>query len=125
VTPLIIAATLTAGAAGALLRYGITRAFRASPAKLPLAVLLVNVLGSLVAGIVVAVSFTDPQSGVRLIALTGFAGGLTTFSTFGVETVQLALEGRWRTVVGSVLGNVLGGIVAFTAAWYATTALPL
>jgi CrcB protein len=124
-TPLIIAATLAAGAAGALLRYGIMRAFRASPAKLPWAVLLVNVFGSFVAGIVVAISFTDPQSGVRLIALTGFAGGLTTFSTFGVETVQLALEGRWRTVVGSVLGNVLGGIVAFMAAWYVATALPL
>ncbi len=124
-TALIIAATLAAGAVGALSRYGITRAFRASPAKLPWAVLLANILGSVIAGAVVAVSFTDPQSGVRVIALTGFAGGLTTFSTFGVETVQLALEGRWRTVAGSVAGNVLGGIAAFMVAWYATTVLPL
>ena len=123
-TALIVAAAVVAGALGAVLRYGITRAFRASPARLPWAVLLANLLGSFIAGIVVAISYLDPHGALRLIALGGFAGGLTTFSTFGVETVQLVLEGRWRTVIGSVVSNVLGGLVAFAAAWY-LTAIPV
>jgi CrcB protein len=121
---LIVVAALVAGALGALLRYGITQAFRSSPTRLPWAVLLANILGSLIAGVAVGVSTFDPDGAVRLIALGGFAGGLTTFSTFGVETVQLAFEGRWRTVAGSVLANVLGGILAFAVAWY-VTALPV
>jgi CrcB protein len=123
-TTLIVVAALVAGALGAVLRYGITRAFRESPARLPWAVLLANVLGCFVAGIVVAVSYFEPHGALRLIALGGFAGGLTTFSTFSVETVQLALDGRWRTVIGSVLGNVLGGLAAFAVAWY-LTAVPV
>jgi CrcB protein len=122
VTALIVAAALVAGALGALLRYGLTHAFRLSPKRLPWVVLLANVLGSSVAGIVIALTSLDPDGVVRLIALSGFAGGLTTFSTFSVETVQLALDARWRTVVGSVLGNVLGGILAVVLAWCATTA---
>jgi CrcB protein len=87
-------------------------------------VLIVNILGCFIAGIVVGLSFFDPDGALRLIALGGFAGGLTTFSTFGVETVQLAIEGRWRTAIGSVLGNVLGGLAAFAVAWY-LTAMPV
>jgi CrcB protein len=123
-TVLIVAAALIAGGLGAVLRYWVTRAFRASPARLPWAVLLANILGSFIAGIVVAVAFFDPGGALRLIALGGFAGGLTTFSTFSVETMQLAAEGRWRTVTGSVLGNVLGGLTAFAVAWY-LTAIPV
>ena len=116
-TTLIIAAALVAGALGALLRYGITRAYRDSPARLPLAVLVVNVSGSAVAGIAVAASSGDPGSALSLIVVSGFAGGLTTFSTFGVETVQLALDGRWRAAIGSVAANVVGGCAAFVLAW--------
>ena len=124
-TPLIVVAALVAGAVGALLRYGLTHAFRLVPERLPWAVLLVNILGSLIGGIAVALSWLDQGGVVRLIALSGFAGGLTTFSTFSVESVQLALAGRWRAVAGSVLGNVLGGIAAFAVGWYASTTVVL
>jgi CrcB protein len=119
-TALAVVAAIIAGALGATLRYGITRAFRASPARLPWAVLLANILGSLIAGIAVGVTYFEPDGALRLIALSGFAGGLTTFSTFGVETVQLAIERRWRTVIGSVLGNVIGGLAVFAVGWYLT-----
>lgn len=118
---MIVAAALVAGALGALLRYGVTRAFRSNPARLPWAVLLVNILGSLIAGVAIALSYDDPGGAVRLIAVSGFAGGLTTFSTFSVETVQLAIEGRWRTVIGSVLANLLGGLAAFAIAFWLTS----
>jgi CrcB protein len=120
VTAVIVIATLVACALGALVRYGVASAFRSKPARLPLAVLVVNVLGSFIAGVVVALTYDDPTGALRLIVVGGFAGGLTTFSTFSVETVQLAIEGRWRTVVGSVLGNVLGGLAAFAIAFWLT-----
>jgi CrcB protein len=116
----VVITALVAGALGALIRYGIAHAFRAHPARLPWAVLLVNLLGSFLAGIVVALTYDDPSGALRLILVGGFAGGLTTFSTFSVETVQLAIEGRWRTVIGSVLGNVLGGLAAFGVAFSLT-----
>ncbi|MEO5921199.1 MAG: CrcB family protein [Pseudolysinimonas sp.] len=118
----IVIAALVAGAAGALLRYGVSRAFRQSPARLPWAVLIVNVLGSIVAGIAVGLSFSDPHGALRLIVVSGFAGGLSTFSTFSVETMQLAIEGRWRMAIGSVAANVVGGATAFAFA-LAVTAL--
>ena len=76
----------------------------------PWPVLLVNVVGSLIAGVAM---HTD----VALIAVTGFAGGLTTFSTFSVETVQLWAEGRWRAATASVALNVAVGLAAATAGW--------
>jgi CrcB protein len=124
VTALIVSAAVIAGALGALLRYAIGRAFTASPKRLPWAVLLANLIGCFVAGFVIGIAYYDPESSIRLIVLGGFAGGLTTFSTFSVEAVQLALEGRWRALIGSVLGNVLGGIAAFAIAWW-MTAIPV
>jgi CrcB protein len=113
VSALVIAVALLAGALGALLRYAASTVFGRARATLPWAVLLVNVVGSLVGGVVIGLT----QAGVigadaRLIVLSGFAGGLTTFSTFSVETVQLTLVGRWRTALGSVLANLLLGVAA-------------
>jgi CrcB protein len=113
VSALVIVVALAAGALGALLRYAASTLFGRARSNLPWAVLVVNVVGSLVGGIVIGLV----QSGAigedaRLIVLSGFAGGLTTFSTFSVESMQLALAGRWRTALGSVLANLLLGIAA-------------
>ena len=51
-------------------------------------------------------------SDVQLIVMGGLAGGLTTFSTFSVETVQLALAGRWRIVAATVGANLALGVAA-------------
>ena len=110
---LVVAVILAAGAIGALLRYGVSSTFARMPARLPWAVFIVNVAGSLVGGIVLGLV----QAGVishdlRLILLTGFAGGLTTFSTLSVETIQLVMIGRWRSAVVSVVANVVLGVGA-------------
>ncbi len=107
-TPLTIVLVLVAGAAGSALRYLMGRA--GAKAAWPWPVLLVNVVGSLIAGVAM---HTD----VALIAVTGFAGGLTTFSTFSVETVQLWAEGRWRAATASVALNGAVGLAAATAGW--------
>jgi len=93
---------LLAGVAGAALRYG------ASLVSARWFVLAVNVVGSLLAGIAVATLEGD----LRLIAVTGFCGGLTTFSTFSVETVQLVQTGRARVAVASAAGNLVLGVGA-------------
>ena len=93
---------LVAGAAGAALRYG------ASLAAPRWAVLAVNVVGSLLAGIAVATLTGD----ARLIAVTGFCGGLTTFSTFSVETVQLVLDGKTGAAASGVALNLVLGVGA-------------
>ena len=55
---------------------------------------------------------------LRLILLTGIAGGLTTFSTWSVETLQFALAGRWRTAVANLVLNLVLGLGAATAAYF-------
>ncbi|MGN6502281.1 MAG: CrcB family protein [Pseudolysinimonas sp.] len=119
-SPLLFAAVMAAGALGALGRYGVTRAFAARPARLPWAGLAVNVTGSLVAGAAVALGAQIPL--VTTLAVSGFAGGLTTFSTFSTETVQLVLEGRRRAAAVSVLLNLVGGIGAFALSFAVTSA---
>lgn len=109
---LVVIVALAAGAIGALLRYAASILF-AGRSRLPLAVLLVNAVGSMIGGIVLGLV----QSGAigpdaRLVVLGGIAGGLTTFSTLSVETVQLALAGRWRIALGSMLANLVIGIAA-------------
>lgn len=107
-SPLEVAAVLAAGAAGAVLRYAAGRLLPASPWP----VLVVNVAASLIAGL-------GMHSPAALVVVTGFAGGLSTFSTFSVETVQLFAQGRWRAATASVALNLVLGIAAATAGWAA------
>jgi len=109
VTPLVVILTLLAGAVGSLVRYLVGRA--GARASWPWPVLAVNVAGSLIAGVAI---HTD----LAPIAVTGLAGGLTTFSTFSVETVQLFSEGRWRAAAASVALNLALGLAAATAGWF-------
>jgi CrcB protein len=113
VSVLVVVAALAAGALGALLRYGTTLLFARLNDELPWAVLAVNTIGSLIGGVVLGLVTTGAAGAdVQLIVLGGLAGGLTTFSTLSVETVQLALARRWRVVVLTVAGNLVFGIAA-------------
>jgi len=110
---LVVIAALLAGALGALLRYATTLLFARLHDDLPWAVLTVNAVGSMVGGLVLGlVTVGAAGADVQLIVVGGFAGGLTTFSTFTVETIQLALARRWRTVALTVGANIVVGIGA-------------
>jgi CrcB protein len=109
----VVVAALVAGAVGALLRYATTHLFARRTDRLPWAVLVVNTAGSLIGGVVLGLVSTGAVgSDIQLIVLGGLAGGLTTFSTFSVETVQLALERRWRVVAATVGANLVLGVAA-------------
>jgi CrcB protein len=74
-------------------------------ARLPWATVAVNVLGSMLFGVLWALTENRmPISAtLRLALLTGFLGAFTTFSTFAFETVQLAQNGRPGAAVLQVL----------------------
>jgi fluoride exporter len=99
----VIAVVLVAGAVGAVLRFLVAHWLHS-----PWSVLLVNVVGSFIAGLVAGSLSGD----ARVILLTGFCGGLTTFSTLSVETVQFAIDGKWKVAVGSIAANLVLGIGA-------------
>ncbi len=82
--------------------------------------LIVNVAGSLVAGVAIGLSEMLGTGDLPLVLLSGVAGGLTTFSTFSVETVQLVMVRRVRAAVISVAANLAGGLLAVIAGWSLT-----
>jgi len=102
VTPLLLLAVAVGGALGALLRQ-LTSVALAGRGRMPWGVLVVNVVGSFVAGLALALPL-DPT--VQLIIVSGVCGGLTTFSTFAVETIQLVSEGKHRAATASVALNL-------------------
>lgn len=110
-------AVIGAGAVGAVLRY-FTSVLLARHPRFPWAVLVVNVVGSAIGGLVLGLAERgDVSADVRLVLLTGLCGGLTTFSTLSVETIQLAIDGKTAVAVRSVAANLVLGIGAAAAAY--------
>lgn len=98
------------GFVGAVARYGVTALVqRWVPGSLPVGTLAVNVLGCLAAGAALAALEQRAALGsaLHLALVTGLLGSLTTFSTFGVETLALMREGRAWPAAGNVLLNVV------------------
>ena len=113
----VVIAVLVAGGLGALARYGVSLAF-AGRSTFPHAVLVVNALGSALAGMLLAV-VGYVSNDVFLILITGLCGGLPTFSTWSVETIQLATEGRMRAALLNVGLNLVLGIAVAALCYYA------
>lgn len=110
-TPLLVLAVAVGGALGAVLRH-LASVSLAGRGRIPWGVLVVNVAGSFIAGLALGLPL-DPT--VKLIVLTGFCGGLTTFSTLSVDTLQLILDGKRRAAAVSMLLNLALGIPAVLA----------
>lgn len=107
----LVATVLAFGGAAAVIRYLVSRALPLGPGGLPLGVLVVNVAGSLIGGVVLGLAERAAiGDDVRLVLFTGVCGGLTTFSTWSVETVDLILKGRWRTGLIGLVGNLALGL---------------
>ncbi len=84
-TLLIVAA---AGSLGAAVRYGVSGVVqRHTGSHMPVGTAEVNLLGAFVLGLIIGTGSSSPTA----IAIIGFTGGFTTFSTWMVETVRLGL----------------------------------
>ncbi|MEV6488443.1 fluoride efflux transporter CrcB [Actinoplanes sp. NPDC051633] len=93
-------------AIGAPLRHLAGRAFAS---RFPWGTLVVNLAGSLLLGFLIGLP-AGPRWGALLG--TGFCGALTTYSTFGWETMVLAREGDRRRAVLNVAVSIVAGLVA-------------
>jgi fluoride exporter len=109
--PLVTALALVAagGAAGSMARYLIALAATPIAARFPAGTLCANVLGCLFAGVLLffVMQRDQPSIHLRLLVATGFLGGLTTFSTFGFETVHLLQRGQTGAAVLNIAANVM------------------
>ena len=95
---------------GAPLRYLTDRVLRLRyGATLPWGTFVVNTAGSALLGLVVGAA--APPAVLAAVG-TGFCGALTTYSTFGAETVELAERGRWAAAALNAIGSVLAGLAA-------------
>lgn len=115
----LAAAVASAGALGAVVRYLVTLALPHDARRgLPVGVLVVNVVGSAIAGVLLGLGERTALPGEWMLILsTGFCGGLTTFSTFSVETVQLVQRRRYAAAATSVGLNLVLGIGAAAAGY--------
>ena len=91
-----IAAIATGGAIGALTRAGAGRAFPVRPGAWPWPTFAVNIVGAFILAWLTTrlAEMVAPTRYWRLLIGTGFCGALTTFSTFQVETINLARDGH-------------------------------
>ena len=114
------------GALGSVLRYGLS-AFMATGGGLygvfPVGTLFVNCVGCIAAGILAS---WGERSGLltadlRQLLFSGFLGGFTPFSAFGLETVLLLRGGEFWLASIYVLASVVGGVAALYVAYSASS----
>lgn len=98
---------------GALLRAGFNFLTVGSASIIPLGTLLSNMVGGYLIGIAIAFFGNNPNLSPewKLFVITGFLGGLTTFSSFSAEVVTLIQRGEITWALGTALMHLVGSLV--------------
>ncbi|MES9963519.1 MAG: fluoride efflux transporter CrcB [Candidatus Sedimenticola sp. 20ELBAFRAG] len=112
-----VLAIAAGGAAGALMRFWVSNGIYSLLGRgFPYGTLVVNVLGSLVMGLLYVMLIERMTAGPELRAalLVGFLGAFTTFSTFSVETLNLIEQADYMKAMLNMLVSV---IACLFAAW--------
>jgi len=122
-----IAAISLGAAIGALLRWTLGLKLNSLMPSIPPGTLAANVIGGYVVGVAVAFFADAPEIPPewRLLVITGFCGGLTTFSTFSAEVVVLLQQGQLVRMAAAIAVHVVGSLLATIAGiatwqWLAT-----
>jgi CrcB protein len=107
-----IIAVCVGASAGALLRWFLGAQLNSLWPAVPAGTLAANLVGGYIVGVAIALFATFPAISPewRLLIITGFCGGLTTFSTFSAELVTLLQQGRGLVAVGAAAAHVLGSV---------------
>ena len=106
-------AVISIGASlGALLRWLLGIQLNSLFPSLPPGTLLANLIGGYLIGVAVAYFASHPSMSPewRLLTITGFLGGLTTFSTFSAEVVAQLISGRLAWALSTIAVHVLGSV---------------
>lgn len=100
-------------ALGALLRWQLGTKLNSIFPTIPPGTLAANLIGAYVVGLGIAffATFSAISPEWRLLVITGFCGGLTTFSTFSAEVTGLLQQGRVSWALGAVAAHVVGSVV--------------
>jgi len=101
------------GFLGAILRFYVgVEMVKHFPHEVPLATLTVNIIGSFIIGLLIALFVTyTPNTYIKLFLVTGFLGALTTYSTFAIESYMLLNSNFWYGILNISL-NLFGTIIA-------------
>ena len=107
-----------AGAAlGAWLRWGLSALLNPLFTAMPLGTLAANLIGGYLVGVAVAVFAHLPALSPewRLFAITGFLGGLTTFSSFSAEVVNLITRSQFGWALACAVAHLIGSLTMTAA----------
>ena len=109
-TPRLVGAVAAGGALGALARYLVSAAWPHPVAGFPWSTLVINLVGSLLIGVVIAV--VGHRAVPRAFLATGVLGGFTTFSAYAEQGRGLVGDGRPALALAYLLGTVAACLVA-------------
>ncbi|WP_066645450.1 fluoride efflux transporter CrcB [Christensenella timonensis] len=97
------------GFIGCCLRFLITKLMMPLPVQMPLATLFSNIIAGFLVGFLAGMekqtSFITPRA--KLFLTTGMLGGLSTFSTFSMETINLFLASDYARAFGNIVFNLI------------------
>ena len=110
-----VAAVAAGAAAGGVARFALSRWMQALPSPIPLGTLAVNGVGGLLMGLALVAFARQPEGLWRLLLVTGFLGGFTTFSAFSAESLGLLQRGQWAWALLHTAVHVLGALAGAAA----------
>jgi CrcB protein len=116
----MLLAVAVGGGAGSVARYWLAGWVQPANAAFPYGILVVNILGGLLMGMVVELGALklnlSPE--MRAFLTTGILGGFTTFSTFSLDSALLLQKGEYALAAAYVIGSVVLSIAAlFVGLW--------
>ena len=109
----LILSISTGASIGAVMRWQLGIKLKALYPQLPLGTLSANLLGGYIIGLAASYTAQHPNLSPewRLLIMTGFCGGLTTFSTFSLEVVNLLQQGKFTWAMANISTHVLGSLL--------------
>jgi fluoride exporter len=105
---------------GGAARYLLSCQIQSSGSKMPYGILTCNLIGCLLIGIIYGLVKTHHPSWISPLAVTGFLGGFTTFSTFALDAQKLIQAGNLALAITYILLSVIGGLALSFAGYYFT-----
>ena len=105
------------GAVGSVARYLMAAGVQSSTGwAFPIGTVLVNILGCFLIGMLYVwlVVRPDPRNDLRALLMVGVMGGFTTFSSFSLETITLAMNGNAGGAILNVVISMVACLVATT-----------